>query len=78
MLPFSCGFVNYVNFVHMKTVRTVGISFSIFTYRMFKRNCVFFARIFKIFPPLPCQHWTAIGCTENGQPIGVSVLSPLR
>ena len=27
------------------------------------------------FAPLPQQHWTAIGCTENGKPLGVTVHS---
>ena len=35
----------------------------------------FCPRIFKIIlRPLPRQHcWAAIGCTQNGQPIGVTV-----
>ena len=37
---------------------------------------VFSPRILKILRPhLAHQHWTAIGCTENGQPIGVRVHS---
>ena len=32
----------------------------------------FFPRNFIILPPLPRKHWAAIGCTETGQPIGVT------
>ena len=34
-----------------------------------------FAIVFKILPPLLGEHLFAIGCTENGQSIGVSVHS---
>ena len=42
------------------------------TYRVFFKYFVFFQEFSK---PLPRQHWTATGCTENGQPIGVTVHS---
>ena len=35
----------------------------------------FFSRMFNILRPLPLQHLAAIGCTENGQPIRVTVHS---
>ena len=39
-------------------------------------NIVFFSpRIFKTLQPLPRQYWAAIGCSENGQPIGMTVNS---
>ena len=34
-----------------------------------------FSRILESLPPLPRQHWAAIGCTKNYQPIGVTVHS---
>ena len=37
----------------------------------------FSLRTLKIWRPLPHRPWTAIGCTENGQPIGVRVHSDL-
>ena len=40
-------------------------------------NTVFFPRIFIILPPLPRQLCAAIGCTENDQPIRVTVHSDL-
>ena len=43
-----------------------------YMYRMFRKNCVF-SKNFHYFPPLPRKHWAAIGCTEIGQPIGVTV-----
>ena len=38
----------------------------------------FFPRIFNILRPRLRQHWAAIGCTVNGQPIRVTVHSDLR
>ena len=38
-------------------------------------NIVIFPWILEILPPLPRQHWAAIGCTKNHQPIGVTVHS---
>ena len=35
----------------------------------------FFPRKFNILPSLPRQHWAAIGCMKNYQPIGVTVHS---
>ena len=47
--------------------------------KQFIRYCVFFPRIFNILLPLPGQQWAAaIGCTENGQPIRVTVHLDLR
>ena len=34
---------------------------------------MFFPGIFITFRPLPRKHWAAIGCTENGQTITVTV-----
>ena len=34
---------------------------------------MFFPRIFIILGPLPRQHCAAIGCTENCQPLGVTI-----
>ena len=39
---------------------------------------MFFPRIFNILRPLPCKDRAAIGCTENGQPIRVTVNSDLK
>ena len=36
-------------------------------------NIVFFPKIFNILRSLPRQHWAAIGCTKNYQPIGMTV-----
>ena len=38
-------------------------------------NIVFFPPIFNILQPLPRKDRAAIGCTENGQPIRVTVHS---
>ena len=38
----------------------------------------FFSRSFNILQPLPRQHWAAIGCKENGEPLRVTVLADLR
>jgi len=38
----------------------------------------FFPRIFNILRPCLRQHWAAIGCAVNGQPIIVTVHSDLR
>ena len=43
-------------------------------YRVFMKDCVF-PRILERLPPLPHQHSTAIGCTHDYQPIGVTVHS---
>ena len=41
---------------------------------MLIQYCVFFPRVFNILRPLPRQPWAAaIGCTENGQPIIVTM-----
>ena len=40
-----------------------------------KKSC--FPRIFKTLRPPLRQQWAAIGCTKNGQPIGVTVHSDL-
>ena len=56
-------------------------NFKHFKLQDIKENCVFFPRIFTIFPPLSCKHFDAIGCTEIGQigqPIGVTVHIALR
>ena len=37
----------------------------------------FFPRIFIIWRPLLRQHWAAIGCTKNDQPVRVTVHSDL-
>ena len=47
-------------------------------YRVSINYCIFFPKKLNILRPLPLQHWTAIGCSENGQSIRVSVHSDLR
>ena len=48
------------------------VSFSLtISYRVFRKNCVFFQRI--ILPPLPRQYWAAIRRSENCEPIRVTV-----
>ena len=44
-------------------------------YRVFINYCVFFSKNLESWPPLPRQHSAAIGCTENYQPIGVTLHS---
>ena len=40
-----------------------------------KEKLYFFPKKFDILRPLPRKHWAAIGCTEMGQQIGVTVHS---
>ena len=44
-------------------------------YNVFIKYCFFSPRILERLPPLPRQHSAAIGCTQNYQPIGVTVHS---
>ena len=44
-------------------------------YGVFIKYCVFFQRILESLPPLLRQHTAAIGCTQNYQPIRVTVHS---
>ena len=47
-------------------------------YRVLIKYCVFSKRIFNILQSLPRQDCAAIGCTENGQLIGVIVRLDLK
>ena len=42
-------------------------------YMVFRKNCYFSSKNVYYFAPL--QHWTPIGCSENGQPKGETVHS---
>ena len=44
----------------------------IILYRVFIKYCVFFKNL-KIWQSLNHQHWPAIGCSKNGQPIRVTL-----
>ena len=46
-------------------------------YRVFIEYCVFFNNL-RYFSTSPYLSWSAIGCTENGQSIRVTVHSDLR
>ena len=58
-----CAFVTKVE--QMETVKV--------TYKVIIKYCVFFSRIFNILRSLSRPHWATIGCTENGQPIRVTL-----
>ena len=51
---------------------------SVITDTEYSLNIVFFPRIFNVIRPLPRKNRAAIVCTENGQPIRVTVHSDLR
>ena len=51
-----------------------GVCFTYLLYWVFNRYC-FFRRILKSLPPLPRQHWAAIGRSKNCQSKGLTVHS---
>ena len=45
----------------------------VFLYRVFRERCVF-SKKFHYSKTSSSPNWAAIGCTENGQPMGLTVL----
>ena len=59
-------------------VRRMSVGWRISSNTGCSLNIAFFSRISNILRILPRQHWAAIGCTENCQPIRVTVHSDIR
>ena len=69
-LDFDCSSINVIAQKCYNTDRC-----NITPYTECSLNIVFFLKNFNILRPRLRQHWTAIGCKVNGQPIKVTVHS---
>ena len=67
---------SFIHIIHyLLPIFSQIFAYKLLAYTGCSLNIVFFQRILESLPPLPRQHSAAIGCTNNYQPIGVTVHS---